>query len=258
VSDTPKTDPHDEAVDGTEQPFLEHLLELRSRILRSLIAVAILFMPMYYFANELFELVARPLLERLPAGAGMIATQVASPFLTPFKLALFAAVAIGIPFLLNQLWGFIAPGLYRKEKRFAVPVLVSSTILFYAGMAFSYFLVMPLVFAFFTQVAPDGVSIMTDINHYLNFILKMFLAFGLAFEIPIVTTLLALTGLASADGMAKKRPYVIIGCFVVGMLLTPPDVISQLLLALPTWLLFELGVVLARLIERKPKQAAED
>ena len=181
----------------------------------------------------------------------MIATQVATPFLTPFKLAVYTAIFVGVPFLLHQIWAFVSPGLYRHEKKFAIPLLMSSTLLFYAGMAFVFFLVFPLVFSFFTSVAPEGVTIMTDINQYLDFVLKMFLAFGIAFEIPIATTLLAWSGLATADGMANKRPYVIVGCFIVGMLLTPPDVISQLLLALPTWLLFEVGVIMARVVEKR-------
>ncbi|MEM9621510.1 MAG: twin-arginine translocase subunit TatC [Pseudomonadota bacterium] len=238
-------------MDEFEQPFLEHIIELRSRILRSLLAVVILFVPIYYFANPLYEWISTPLLSQLPEGATMIATQVATPFFTPLKLAFFSAIFLGVPYLLHQIWSFVAPGLYKHEKRFAVPLLVSSVLLFYAGMAFVYYLVFPLVFAFFTQVAPEGVEIMTDIDQYLNFVLKMFLAFGIAFEIPIATMLLAWTGISTAKSMANKRPYVIIGCFVVGMLLTPPDVISQLLLALPTWLLFELGVFLARFVEKR-------
>jgi sec-independent protein translocase protein TatC len=249
-SDEPN-DPHDRAVDENEQPFLEHLIELRGRIIRSLIAVAILFIPFYYFANDLYLWVAEPLTDVLPEGSSMIATQVASPFLTPFKLAIFTAIFIGVPFLLHQVWAFVSPGLYRHEKTFAVPLLMSSTLLFYCGMAFAYYLVFPLVFTFFTQVAPEGVAIMTDINQYLDFVLKMFLAFGIAFEIPIATMLLAWSGLATAKSMANKRPYVIVGCFVMGMLLTPPDVVSQLLLAAPTYLLFEVGVFLARFIEKR-------
>lgn len=244
-------DPHDVAVDSDEQPFLDHLIELRSRLLRSFAAVAIIFVPIYYFANDLYEWISAPLTRQLPEGSTMIATQVATPFLTPFKLALFAAIFVGVPYLLHQVWAFVSPGLYRHEKKFAVPLLMSSILLFYAGMAFVYFLVFPLIFAFFTQVAPEGVAIMTDINQYLDFVMKMFLAFGIAFEIPIATMLLAWSGLATADGMAAKRPYVIVGCFVVGMLLTPPDVISQLLLALPTWVLFEVGIVMARFTEKR-------
>lgn len=245
------SDSHDQAVDENEQPFLEHIIELRSRIIRSLIAIAVLFIPFYFYANDLYAWISQPLTEVLPEGSTMIATQVASPFLTPFKLAVFTAIFVGVPYLLHQIWAFVSPGLYRHEKKFAIPLLMSSILLFYAGMAFAYFLVFPLVFTFFTQVAPEGVAIMTDINQYLDFVLKMFLAFGIAFEIPIATMLLAWSGLATAKTMADKRPYVIVGCFVMGMLLTPPDVVSQLLLAAPTWLLFEVGVFLARFIEAR-------
>ena len=244
-------DPHDLAVDTTEQPFLDHLIELRSRILRSLSVIGLIFIPIYYFANDLYEWIAAPLTAVLPEGSTMIATQVATPFLTPFKLAIYAAIFVGVPLILHQIWAFVSPGLYRHEKKFAIPLLMSSTLLFYTGMAFVYFLVFPLIFAFFTQAAPDGVAIMTDINQYLDFVLKMFLAFGIAFEIPIATMLLVWSGLATAKGMASKRPYVIVGCFVVGMLLTPPDVVSQLLLAIPTWILFEIGVFLSRFIEKR-------
>ncbi len=247
-------DPHDQAVDSDEQPFLDHLIELRSRILRSILVVGILFIPIYYFANPLYEWIAAPLTAVLPQGSSMIATQVASPFITPFKLAVFAAIFLGVPFLLHQVWAFVSPGLYRHEKKFAVPLLLSSILLFYAGMAFVYYLVFPLVFAFFTTVAPEGVAIMTDINQYLDFVLKMFLAFGIAFEIPIATMLLVWSGIATPDGMAAKRPYVIVGCFIVGMLLTPPDVVSQLLLALPTWILFEVGIFMARYVEKRERR----
>jgi sec-independent protein translocase protein TatC len=235
VSD-PGDTPHDQAVDEHEQPLLEHLLELRSRILRSL-----LFIPFYYYAGELFNWLSRPLVEQLPEGASMIATQVASPFITPFKTALFMAFFVGVPFLLHQLWGFISPGLYRQEKRFAIPLLVSSTLLFYCGMAFAYYAVFPLAFSFFANVSPEGVPMMTDIS---------------AFEIPVATLLLAWSGLATAKSMANARPYVIIGCFIVGMLMTPPDVISQLMLAVPTWLLFEIGVQLARFVDSDSREQA--
>ena len=241
----------DDAVDQKQQPFLEHIVELRSRILRSLGFVAVLFLPIYYFAEPLFTWVADPLMSRLPAGAGMIATQVASPFLAPFKLAIYAAIFVGVPFLLHQLWSFVSPGLYRHEKRFALPLLISSVVLFYCGMAFSYFLVFPIVFTFFIEISPTGISMMTDINQYLDFVMKMFLAFGLAFEIPVATLLMVWSGLTTPDAMAAKRPYIIIGCFVLGMFLTPPDVVSQLLLAIPMWLLFEVGVVLAKFVSRR-------
>ncbi len=247
--------PDDEAVDKTQQPFLEHIVELRSRILRSLALVALLFLPVYYFAEPLFSFVAAPLMSRLPDGSGMIATQVASPFLAPFKLAIYTAIFIGIPFLLHQLWSFVSPGLYRHEKRFALPLLTSSVALFYCGMAFSYFLVFPIVFTFFIEISPTGINMMTDINQYLDFVMKMFLAFGLAFEIPVATLLMVWSGLTTADAMAEKRPYIVIGCFVLGMFFTPPDVVSQLLLAVPMWLLFEVGVGLARLFDRTDKVA---
>lgn len=250
MTDTSEPREHDELVDSTEQPFLSHLIELRARILRGALAVLLLFFPIYYFANDIYELVAAPLMAHLPEGSTMIATEVASPFLTPFKLAMFSAVFLGMPFLLHQLWAFVSPGLYLREKRFALPMLASSIILFYAGMVFAYVLVFPLMFQFFASVTPVGVTMMTDINRYLDFVIKMFFAFGLAFEIPIATLLLVWSGLTTADSLARKRPYIVVGCFVVGMLLTPPDIISQVLLALPTWLLFEVGVILARFTER--------
>ncbi|MEM1436957.1 MAG: twin-arginine translocase subunit TatC [Pseudomonadota bacterium] len=246
---------HDALVDADEQPFLEHLLELRRRILHGLLAVILLFFPVYFFANELYSFVAAPLLANLPGGSQMIATEVASPFLTPFKLSLVAAVCLGMPFLLHQAWAFVAPGLYLHEKRFAMPLLVSSILLFYFGMVFAYFLVFPLVFKFFASVTPEGVSMMTDINRYLDFVLKMFFAFGISFEIPVVCLLLTWSGATNAANLAKKRPYVIVGCFIVGMLLTPPDVISQLLLAVPCWLLFEVGVFFSRFAEKRETDA---
>jgi sec-independent protein translocase protein TatC len=249
---------HDAAVDDNEQPFLDHLIELRARILRSLGLVAVLFIPIYYNSAFLFEWIAAPLISVMPEGSQLIATQVASPFLVPFKLSIYCALFVGIPFLLHQLWGFVSPGLYRHEKKFAYPLLFSSIVLFYCGIAFSYYLVFPLVFEFFYNVAPDVAAVTPDISYYLDFIMKMFFAFGLAFEIPVATFLMAWTGISSADRMASKRPYVIIGCFVVGMLMTPPDVVSQLLLAIPTWFLFEFGVILARFVERKTDHEPSD
>ena len=241
---------HDAQVDGNEMPFLDHLVELRQRLLRSVLAVGVLFLPVYYFANDIYEFVAAPLMAHLPAG-NMIATEVASPFLTPFKLAAFTSFFAAIPYLLHQAWGFVSPGLYLREKKFALPLLVSSILLFYLGMSFAYFAVFPLVFQFFVGVTPEGVTMMTDINRYLDFVLKMFFAFGVAFEVPVATFLLVLSGLTTPEAMARKRPFVIVGCFIVGMLLTPPDVISQLLLALPTWVLFEAGIVLSRFAQRE-------
>ena len=228
------------------QPLVEHLIELRSRLLYALLSVLIIFLPLFYFANEIYIFISEPLRMFLPEGTSMIATEVASPFLTPFKLTLVLAIFIAMPYILHQIWSFIAPGLYVNEKRVAAPLLISSIVLFYTGIAFAFFVVFPLVFGFFTSVAPEGVTVMTDINRYLDFVLKLFFAFGLAFEIPIATVLLIWTGATTPESMASKRPYVIVGCFVVGMLLTPPDVISQILLALPMWLLFEAGIIFAK------------
>ena len=231
-------------------PFLQHLLELRQRLLRAVLAIGALFLPIYYFANDIYAFIAAPLMAHLPGGE-MIATEVATPFLTPFKLAAFTSFFAAIPYLLHQAWGFVSPGLYLREKRFALPLLFSSVALFYLGMAFAYYAVFPLVFQFFSGAAPEGVTMMTDINRYLDFVLKMFFAFGVAFEIPVATFLLALSGLTTPASMARKRPYVVVGCFIAAMLLTPPDVVSQLLLALPAWVLFEVGVVLSRLAQPK-------
>ena len=239
---------HDAQVDADEQPFLSHLIELRQRILRSLLFLVVAFVPVFYFNNDIFDFVSGPLRDHIPGD--MIAIQVATPFLTPFKLAVYTSIFATIPFLLHQAWGFVSPGLYLREKRFAVPLLVSSTVLFYLGMAFAYYVVFPLAFQFFASVTPTGVAMMTDINQYVDFVLKLFFAFGIAFEIPVATVLLALTGLTSSRSMGRKRPYVIVGCFVVGMLITPPDVISQILLAVPAWLLFEIGILLARMVEK--------
>lgn len=232
------------------QPLVEHLIELRSRILKSLLAVLIVFLPLFYFANPIYVFVSEPLRAFLPEGSSMIATEVASPFLTPFKLALVLAIFLAIPVILHQCWAFVAPGLYSNEKKIALPLLVSSIILFYSGMAFAYYIVFPLVFGFFTSIAPAGVTIMTDINKYLDFVLKLFFAFGLAFEIPIATLLLLWTGATTVESLKHKRPYVIVGCFILGMLLTPPDVISQILLAVPMWLLFELGIFFGQFIDQ--------
>ena len=231
------------------QTLIAHLTELRDRIIRSLIAVFIIFLFLFPFANEIYEFISLPLRDLLPEGASMIATEVASPFLTPFKLSMLLSLYLAMPYVLFQIWRFISPGMYLSEQRIAIPILSSSIILFYAGTAFAYFVVFPLVFSFFTSVAPDGIEIMTDINRYLDFVLKLFFAFGLAFEIPIVAIILIVTGVTTAEKLASKRPFILVGCFVIGMLLTPPDVISQSLLAIPMWILFELGVFLARRME---------
>lgn len=230
------------SIEESEQPFISHLIELRDRLLRMVLAIALLFLCLIPFANPLFSSLSGPLLAHMPEGSTMIAIEVASPFLTPFKLTLVLAVFLAMPFLLYQFWAFIAPGLYRHERRLVMPLLASSTVLFYAGAAFAYYVVFPLVFAFFTGAAPEGVSVMTDISRYLDFVLMLFFAFGIAFEVPVVTVLLVWTGMATQDSLREKRPYIIVGAFVVGMLLTPPDIISQTLLAVPVLILFELGV----------------
>ena len=245
---SPPSEPDDP---GAEQPFISHLIELRDRLIRIGLVLFLFLLVLFPFANTIYTFVAGPLMARLPEGSSMIATQVASPFLTPFKLALVAAVFLSMPHTLYQVWAFVAPGLYRHEKRLAVPLLVSSVVLFYLGMVFAYYVVFPLVFAFMVGTTPDGVSMMTDISAYLDFVLALFFAFGVAFEIPIATILLVATGVITPEALASKRPYVIVGVFVVGMLLTPPDVISQTLLAVPMWLLFEVGILFSRLLFRQ-------
>ena len=240
------------------QPLVEHLIELRARILRSLGAVVLIFLPLFFFANEIYVLLSEPLRVYLPEGATMIATEVASPFLTPFKLTLVLAIFIAIPYILHQIWAFIAPGLYANEKRMAIPLLVTSVLLFYLGVLFAFFVVFPLVFSFFTSVAPEGVTVMTDINRYLDFVLKLFFAFGIAFEIPIAAMLMIWSGVTTVDNLRRKRPYVIVGCFVVGMLLTPPDIISQLLLAFPMWVLFEAGILFSTLIKQRGEEVSTE
>lgn len=234
-----------------ERPLVDHLTELRSCLLKSVVVVIVLFLVLLPFANNIYQFVAAPMIEKLPAGSTMIATEVASPFLTPFKLTLFVAVFLAIPYVFYQVWSFITPGLYDNEKRVAVPLLLSSILLFYVGVLFAYFAVFPLLFAFLAATAPEGVQVMTDINHYLNFILKLFFAFGISFEIPVATYVLVRGGFISVEKLAANRPYVILGAFVAGMLLTPPDVISQILLAVPIWLLFEAGLLLGRIQSKK-------
>lgn len=232
-------------------PLVAHLLELRNRLLKMVLAVLLCFAAIYPFANPLYLWLSNPLTSLLPEGQTMIATDVAAPFFAPLKMALMLALFAAIPYILYQIWSFIAPGLYRREKHLAFPLLFSSVLLFYLGAAFAYFVVFPLVFDFFTSVGPDGISEMPDMSQYLDFILKLFFAFGVAFEIPIATILLVLAGITTPEDLSAKRPYVVVFCFIVGMLLTPPDIISQTLLALPMWLLFESGVLCARLIRHR-------
>lgn len=229
-----------------EMTLLEHLAELRTRLLRAILAVLIAFVPLAFVARPLYSLFAQPLLRQMPAGTSMIATEVTAPFITPLKLAFVTALFIAIPYCLHQLWAFIAPGLYRNEKRFALPLVVLGTVLFYAGAAFAYFVVLPLVFGVLTAMAPHGVAVMTDMTHYMNFMLAMFIAFGTAFQVPIATVLLVWAGITTPAALAAQRGYVLIGCFAVAMFLTPPDVFSQTFLALPMYALFELGIILAR------------
>jgi len=239
---TSENDTDKQSAEFAEQPFITHLIELRDRLLRIVLAVLVIFLGLVPFANKLFSLIAGPLTAILPEGSSMIAIEVASPFLIPFKLTLVLALFLAMPYVLYQVWAFIAPGLYKHERRLVMPLMASSTFLFYAGAAFAYFVVFPLVFAFFTGTTPEGVSVMTDISRYLDFVLTLFFAFGVAFEVPIVVIVLVWTGMVTQAGLREKRPYVIVGAFVIGMILTPPDVISQTLLAVPVWLLFELGV----------------
>jgi sec-independent protein translocase protein TatC len=238
-----------------ELSFLEHLVELRSRLLKACVAVLLVLLVLLPFSRKLYALLAAPLTAVLPEGSSMIAIDVASPFLTPFKMALLLALIISIPVVLYQLWAFVAPALYRQEKRLARPLLYSAVALFYLGCAFAYFVVFPLVFGFFTRVAPDGVTVMTDISKYLDFVITLFLAFGITFEVPIATIILVATGMVTVEKLSKMRAYVLVGAFAMGMLLTPPDVISQTLLALPMWLLFEIGLVMSRIL--LPDRVAE-
>jgi sec-independent protein translocase protein TatC len=240
---------------GEEQPFISHLVELRDRLLRVVLVVIVIFLALTPFANWLFTQLAGPLMAHLPEGSSMVAIDVASPFFTPFKLAMVLSIFIAIPYILYQAWAFIAPGLYFHEKQRTLPLLVSSTILFYVGAAFAYFVVFPLVFGFLTHTAPQGVEVMTDISRYLDFVLTLFFAFGIAFEVPVAVVLLVWSGVVSPQSLKEKRAYVVVGAFVIGMLLTPPDIISQTLLAIPMWLLFEVGVFLA---ERFAPKAEED
>lgn len=251
-------DPDKDALVDQAQPLVQHLIELRNRLLRAVLVVLLIFLGLYYFSNDLYLFISEPLRAHLPEGTSMIATDVASPFLTPFKLTFMSAVFLGMPYILFQIWGFIAPALYTNEKRLAMPLLLSSIVLFYLGMAFAYFVVFPLVFGFFTSAGPEGVAVMTDISRYLDFVLKLFFAFGMAFEIPIATVILVATGVTDCKSLSEKRPYLVVACFVIGMLLTPPDVISQTLLAVPMWLLFELGLLFSRMIEKDKEKREAD
>jgi len=249
---TDQNTPDNTSIDQT-QPLIQHLIELRNHLLRAVLCVILVFASLYYFANDIYLIVAEPLRELMPKGSTMIATDVASPFFAPFKLTLMVSIFISMPFVLYQIWRFIAPALYDKEKKLAFPLLFSSIVLFYSGIAFAYFVVFPLIFGFFTSTGPEGVTIMTDISRYLDFVLKLFFAFGIVFEIPIAIIILVSSGITNVESLSQKRPYLIVACFVVGMLLTPPDVISQTLLAVPMWMLFEVGLLFAKMVEKKPE-----
>lgn len=242
--------------DPNEQPLLAHLVELRSRVVRAMAGVLVVLLPLLFVAKELYHFLAAPLMKLLPAGSQMIATEVAAPFFTPFKLAAVVAFALALPWVLYQIWAFVAPGLYRNERRLVLPMLASSTVLFYIGVAFAYFLVLPAVFKFFVASAPEGVAVMTDVSKYLDFVLKLFLAFGLAFETPVAIVLLVLTGFVTPQQLAARRDYVLVGVFVAAAILTPPDVLSQTLLAVPSYLLYELGILVARQVAPKPDAEA--
>jgi sec-independent protein translocase protein TatC len=231
-----------------EGSLISHLLELRDRLLRSLIAVFVMFAPCAYFSDQLFTLVALPLMDKMPKGTSMIATSIVAPFMAPLKLSLLAGLFLAMPYVLYQAWAFVAPGLYRHEKRFAIPLVISSIVLFYGGVAFAYFVVFPLMFAFLTSAAPHGVQVMTDMSNYLDFVLLLFFAFGIAFEIPIATVLLAATGLVKIETMTRNRGYIVIGIFVIAAVLTPPDAVSQCFMAVPMYLLYEGGIIMARVL----------
>ena len=238
--------------------LMSHLVELRDRVVRMVLAILVIFLGLFYWANDIYIYLAEPLTRHLPENANMIAIDVASPFLTPFKLVLMLSVFLAMPVILYQIWAFVAPGLYANEKRIAGPLLVSSIILFYAGVAFAYYVVFPLVFGFFTRIGPEIVNISTDIGRYLDFVLALFFGFGLAFEVPIATIILVAIGFTTPKKLSEKRPYVIVGAFIIGMLLTPPDVISQVLLALPMWVLFEAGLIASAIMFRDRESDDED
>ena len=240
-----------------EQPLLTHLIEMRDRLIRAVIAVIVVFVVMFIFSSELFEFIARPYLESL-VGSKMISTGPIDPFFTPMKLALVMAIFVAMPVILYQLWAFVAPGLYQHEKRIVMPLLASSIVLFYVGMAFAYFVVMPLLFKFMGSIALPGVETQPDISRYLDIVLKLFFAFGVAFEVPIATIIMIYTGMTTPESLAEKRPYIIVGIFVIGMLLTPPDIFSQTLLAVPMWLLFELGLIASRYFLRLKREREEE
>lgn len=239
------------------QPLINHLLELRDRLLRIIICILLVFAVLVFFSNDIYHAVALPLISQLPQGSSMIATNVAAPFFTPIKLTIVAAIFVSVPYILYQIWAFVAPALYQHEKRLIYPLLASSTLLFYVGVAFAYYVVFPLVFGFLTRTAPEGVQIATDISSYLDFVLTLFMAFGICFEVPIAIVLLCWSGVTDRQSLASKRPYIFVACFIIGMFLTPPDIFSQTLLAIPMYLLFEVGVFFARFYQPKDEDSSE-
>lgn len=243
--------------DARGESLLAHLIELRARLLRSSIALLLVFVALLPFANDLYAWLAQPLLAKLPAGSHLVAIEVASPFFTPIKLAFFAALMLAMPYLLYQAWAFVAPGLYRHEKRLAKPLLVATVLLFYAGCAFAYFLVLPMVFGFLNKVTPEGVTMTTDISRYLDFVLVLFLAFGASFEVPVAVVVLVLIGLVTPEQLREARGYVIVGIFIVAAIITPPDAVSQLMLAIPMMILYEIGLVAARMVARRPRTTTD-
>jgi len=253
---SPETRDPEQLAEGT---LISHLLELRDRLLRSMIAVLVVFLPLAPFSNQLFTIIAKPLIDKLPEGNSLIATSVIAPFMTPLKLALFASLFVAMPYVLYQAWAFVAPGLYRNEKRFALPLFFSSVVLFYAGTAFAYFVVFPLMFKFLAMTTPEGVKMMTDISSYLDFVVLLFFAFGMAFETPVATVLLVASGLVSVRTLKKNRGYVLLGIFVVAAFLTPPDAVSQTAMAVPMYLLYEVGILLgAFVVKDRPVPQAEE
>ena len=234
-----------------EGTLISHLLELRTRLLRAVVVIAVAFLPLVFFSNQLFTLIAHPLIEKLPEGTSLIATSVVAPFMAPLKLSIVAALFIAMPYVLYQIWAFVAPGLYRHERRFAMPLFLSSVVLFYVGVAFAYYVVFPLMFAFLTSTTPDGVQMMTDISSYLDFVLLLFFAFGVAFEVPVAVVLLAATGLVKVESLKKHRGYVLLGIFIVAAVLTPPDAISQTFMAVPMYILYEFGIVLSSFLGKR-------
>jgi sec-independent protein translocase protein TatC len=249
-------DPQDQD-DDQAQPFIAHLIELRERLLACIISVVVVFLGLSYFSADIYGLLAKPLLKSLPSGSSMIATDVASPFLTPFKLTFVVSIFVCMPYILYQVWAFVAPGLYKHERQLVFPLLASSSFLFYTGAAFAYFAVFPVMFAFFSAATPTGVTMMTDISRYLDFVLTTFLAFGLAFEVPLLTIMLVLVGIVTREQLVAARPYIIVGVFVIGAILTPPDIVSQCLLAVPMWLLFELGLLFSRMLSKRQQSFAQ-